>query len=54
MHPPSEVPRDFEFAFDKRLVDDHLRRDVAQFHALPRLHLFLHGTKVALHPIDAD
>src|SRR5580700_9108206 len=25
MHPPSEVLRDLEFAFDERLVDDHLR-----------------------------
>src|SRR5271166_3616615 len=25
MHPPSEVLRDFELAFDERLVDDHLR-----------------------------
>jgi len=38
---------------DERFVDHNLGCDIREFAPLPRLHLFPHGFKVALHPIDA-
>jgi hypothetical protein len=38
----------FEFAFNKRFVDDHLGRNVSEFTFLPSLHLFAHRLEVPL------
>jgi hypothetical protein len=35
MHAAGKLPGSFEFALDKRFVDDHLRGDVRQFTPLP-------------------
>lgn len=52
MHGPGKVLWGFELAFHEDLVDDHLRRDICQFASLPSFHLFSHGFKVPLHPVD--
>jgi len=54
MHGASEVFRRFQLALHKRLVDDHLRRNIGEFASLPRLHLFSHWLEVALHPVDTN
>jgi hypothetical protein len=54
MHGPGEVLRSLKFALDKRFVNDHLRRDVAELASLPDFHLLSHGLEVALHTVDAD
>src|SRR5216684_1070313 len=54
MHRTSHVFRSFQFAFDERLVDNHLGRHVGEFTPFPGLHLLSHGLEVALHPVYAD
>ena len=49
-----QVFRCFQFAFNERLVDDHLRGDISKFTPLPDLHLLSHRLEVALHPVDAN
>jgi hypothetical protein len=46
--------RNFQFAFDECLVDDHLRRDIRQFTSLPRFDLLSHRLEVPLHAVHAD
>jgi len=55
-HPETDHRRTwgFQLTFYKGFIDDDFRCDIAEFTPLPRLHLFPHRFKVALHPIDAD
>jgi hypothetical protein len=43
----------FEFAFDERLVDDHLGSNIRQFAPLPGFHLLSHRLEVSLHSVNA-
>jgi hypothetical protein len=54
VHGPGKMLGSLQLALHERLVDNHLRSDVREFTTLPRLHLFLHGFKVPLHPIHTD
>ena len=45
VHRTGQMLGSFEFAFCERLVNDHLRRDVCEFTALPRFHLLAHGAR---------
>jgi len=45
MHGQGKVFGSLQFALHKRLVDDHLRRDVGEFAPLPGFHLFPLGPK---------
>ena len=54
MHAASEVFGSFEFALDKRLVDDHLRGNVGEFTSLPGFHLLSHWLKASLHSVDPN
>jgi len=54
MHGAGEVFWSFKLAFHKRLVDDHLGRDVREFTPLSRLHLLSHRLEVALHPVNPN
>ena len=54
MHVAGKMFRSLQFAFNERLVDDHLSSDVRQLTSLPRFHLLSHRLKVSLHSIDAN
>ena len=44
----------FQLAFDKSLVDDHLRGNIGQPTSPPGFHLLPHRLEVPLHPINAN
>jgi hypothetical protein len=54
MHRASKVLGSFEFALDKRIVDDDLGGEVRQFASLPGFNLLSHRIKVSLHSTDAN
>ena len=54
MDSPRQVLRNFEFALDERLVDDHLGGDIAEFGLPPGFDLLLHRAEIPLHPVDSD
>jgi hypothetical protein len=54
MHGPGKVLGSFQFALDRRLVDDHLGRDVSQFTSLVGFDLLSHRFEIPLHAVDAD
>ena len=54
MHAASKVFWSFQSALNKRLVDDHLRRDVGEFAPLPSLRLLAHRLEVSLHSVNTD
>jgi len=54
MHGQGKVFGSLQFALHKRLVDDHLRRDVGEFAPLPGFHLFPHGPEVSLHSVNSN
>ena len=54
VHGAGKVFGSFRLALNKRLVDDHLGRDVREFTSLPSFDLLSHRLEVALHPIDTN
>jgi hypothetical protein len=54
MHGAGEVLGSFQFALDKRLVDDHFGRDVRQLTSLLGFDLLPHRFEVSLHSIHAN
>src|SRR5260370_10011498 len=54
MDRPGKMFWSFQFALDKRLVDDNLGRDVSQFTSLPGFHLLSHRLKASLHSVDSN
>src|ERR1700756_2057630 len=46
VHTTREVPGNLQFAFDERLIDDHLCRNVSQFRLAPELDLFAYGLEI--------
>jgi hypothetical protein len=45
---------DVKFALDERLVNDHLRGDIAEFGLPPGFDLLLHRAEIPLHPVHSD
>jgi hypothetical protein len=41
-------------ALNESFIDDQLVRDICEFTPLPRLYLFPHRVKVALHPVNPE
>ena len=54
MHRTGKMFRGFQFALDKRLVDDHLGSDVCQFTSLLCFDLLSHRLKIPLHSIHSN
>src|ERR1700731_396398 len=54
MHRTGKMFRGFQFALDKRLVDDHLGSDVCQFTSLLCFDLLSHRLKIPLHSIHSQ
>ena len=54
MHPPRQVPRDVQVAFDERTVDRQLCCFRWELLRSPTFHLLMHWLKIPLHPVHAD